>query len=78
MITLRDKETGRTIGTITPEQLRFLKDQLEEETDEDSDYYLNEATLEMFAERGIDPTLLRLLQDALGGREEMEIEWSGK
>ena len=76
MITLRDKETGAVLGTITDEQLEFLTDQLEEESLVDRDYYLNETTLEVFAEQGIDPQLLELLRKALGNREEMEIQWS--
>jgi hypothetical protein len=75
MVTLRDKETGRVLGTITEEQLQFLTEELEEESDEDADYYLDRATLEYFAESGIDPGLLDLLTQALGDRDDMEIEW---
>lgn len=76
MIELRDRDTGRVIGNITQEQLQFLMDQLEEESGGDMDYYINAATLESFAERGIDPQLLGLLRGALGDREDMEIQWS--
>jgi processive 1,2-diacylglycerol beta-glucosyltransferase len=75
MVELRDKETGRILGTITDEQLQFLIDQLEEESDTDTDYYINAATLEMFEERSIDARLLALLREALGDRNAMEIEW---
>ena len=76
MIELRDKETGRIIGSITDEQLQFLIDQLEEESRDDTDYYINSATLEMFTEKGIDPQLLTLLRDALEGHDGgMEIQW---
>ena len=78
MIELRDKETGRTLGSISDEQLQFLIDQLEEESDTDTDYYIDAATLEMFAARSIDPKLLTLLRGALGDREGMEIEWKRK
>jgi processive 1,2-diacylglycerol beta-glucosyltransferase len=76
MIELRDKETGAVIGQITEEQLHFLADQLEEESEEDTDYYINVATIEMFEEDGADASLVKLLRDAMGGREEMEIQWS--
>jgi processive 1,2-diacylglycerol beta-glucosyltransferase len=75
MIELLDKDSGGSIGSISEEQLRFLTEQLEEETDVDRDYYVDRATLAMFAERGIDPQLLSLLRGALGDRDEMEIEW---
>jgi processive 1,2-diacylglycerol beta-glucosyltransferase len=76
MIEVRDKETGASLGSITEEQLQFLIDQLEEETETDRDYYINQATLDLFAERGIDEELLQRLRKALGQREAMEIEWS--
>jgi processive 1,2-diacylglycerol beta-glucosyltransferase len=75
MVELRDKETGRVVGSITEDQLQFLIDQLEEESLEDTDYYIDGPTLEMFAEKGIDGQLLALLQEALGNRDGMEIEW---
>jgi len=75
MIELRDKETGAALCSISGEQLRFLTDQLEEESAEDTDYYIDRPTLAMFAERGVDPTLLASLQKALGDRGGMEIEW---
>jgi processive 1,2-diacylglycerol beta-glucosyltransferase len=78
MIELRDKETGLVIGSITEEQLQFMIDQLEEESDADADYYLDSATLDLFAEKGSDPQLLTLLREALGEREGMEVEWSRK
>jgi len=76
MIQLRDKETGAFVGTITEAQLQFLMDQLEEESTEDKDYYINQATLDLFEERGADADLLALLRQALGTREDIEIEWS--
>lgn len=76
MIELRDKDSGITIGSITEEQLKFLVDQLEEESADDKDYYLNTTTLDMLATKEIDPDLLKLLRGALGDRDEMEIEWA--
>ena len=76
MIEIRDKETGKPLGTISETQLQFLIDNLEEEYVEDMDYYINQITLDMFEERGIDAGLLKLLRDALGTREDMEIVWS--
>ena len=72
---MRDKDTGSVIGDITEEQLQFLIDNLEEESSEDTDYYLNRSTLEMLLEKNPDPDLMALLEAALGDREDMEIEW---
>ena len=76
MITLYDNETGDKLGTINEEELQFLQTNLEEEWLEDQDYYINLATLEMFAERGSDSALLDVLRQGLRGRDEMEIRWS--
>jgi hypothetical protein len=76
MIELRDEDTGAFLGTITEAQLQFLIDQLEEEDSEDTDYYINQATLDMFEQSGADPQLLSLLRKALGTRDDMEMKWS--
>ena len=76
MNVLRDKETGVVLGDISNQQLQFLIDHLEEESANDTDYYINKATLAMFEGQGIDPQLLGLLQKAMGERDDIEIEWS--
>jgi hypothetical protein len=76
MVKLYDKASGAPLGEITDAQLQFLRDQLEEESLEDADYYLNPATVDMFAARGADAELLDLLRRALGTRGEIEIVWS--
>ncbi len=76
MIQLSDKDTGALIGTISAEELQFMIDQLEEESQTDQDYWLNRETLEIFKEQGADAHLLALLETAMGGRDEMEIVWS--
>ena len=76
MITLRDKETGAEIGSISEEELRFLVDHLEEEFDEDRDYYINQTTSDIMEQNGADPDLIALLRRAIGDREGIEIEWS--
>jgi len=76
MINLTDKDTGAALGSITEEQLKFLADQLEEESGDDQDYYINKDTIDMFEEADGDPALISTLRNALDGREEMEIVWS--
>jgi processive 1,2-diacylglycerol beta-glucosyltransferase len=76
MIQLRDKQTGALLGSITEEELQFLIDQLEEESSEDRDYYLNRATLETLRNEGASRSLTDLLEKAMGDRDEAEVEWS--
>ena len=73
---LYDAETGVTAGTLTESQLHFLVDQLEKESLEDRDYYINKATLKMFQKQGADSDLLAKLRHLIGQREEMEIRWT--
>ena len=76
MIRIYDEATGTVFGTITEAQLQVLFDQLEEESPEDTDYYINAATIDMFEERKVDPGLVALLRKALGDREDMDIRWA--
>jgi hypothetical protein len=76
MIQLHEKETGVFVGTITAAQLQFLIDQLEEESADDTDYYIDHATLDLFEDVGADAALLALLRQALVPRDGIEIVWS--
>ena len=62
MIQLHDKETGKALGSITEAQLQFLKEQLEEESARDQDYYVNADTIDTFEKNGADPGLVALLR----------------
>jgi len=75
MIQLVDRESGASIGTITESQLQFLVEHLEEESEEDTDYYINRDTLDVLEEEGADEALVAMLRRALGSREEMEIQY---
>ena len=75
MITLIDVATNAELGTITDAQLTFMVDQLEEESTEDQDYYINADTLDLFEQNGAEPALVDLLRRALGGRAEMDVRW---
>ncbi len=75
MIELRDKTTNEPLGTISDEELRFLTDELEEESPADRDYYLDSATLDMLEEDGAPAGLVTLLRRILGTQEGIEIRW---
>jgi processive 1,2-diacylglycerol beta-glucosyltransferase len=76
MVKLYDSASGTELGTVSRTQLQLLLDHLEEESDEDQDYYINRATLDYLESAGTDPELVRLLRAALDEREDMEIRWS--
>lgn len=68
-------DTGDDIGTITDAQLKFLVEQLEEEHEEDDEYFIDRDTLELMADNGADPELLAMLEKAIGDDDSMDIAW---
>jgi hypothetical protein len=68
-------DTGDEIGTIDDKQLEFLVSQLEEEHDDDKDYFIDRDTLELLSDNGADPELLAILEKGLAGDDEMDIAW---
>lgn len=65
----------KQVAELTEEQLDFLIEHLEEEWSEDRDYYINRDMVAMLEQRGADSGLLRILQDALGDKDEVEVLW---
>jgi processive 1,2-diacylglycerol beta-glucosyltransferase len=76
MIKLLDKNTQVLIGEISEKQLQFLIDELVEEDSQDQDYYINRDQLDQFEKKGGDDTLIQMLRDALGTRDDMDIIWT--
>ena len=68
-------DSGDSIGEISDKQLAFLVEQLEEEHEDDQDYYIDKDTLELLSDNGCDPELLALLEKALGTDDSMDIAW---
>jgi len=75
MITLSLKDSGAFLGTIDEADLRLLMDQLEEETEEDSDYYVTPLTIDLLERGGAGAPLVRLLKGAVGSSEGVEVSW---
>jgi len=75
MITLREKGTGRGIGSLSESQLQLLIDRLEEEDPDDQDYWLNRETIDSLRANGADAELVEMLVVAMGEGDELEIEW---
>lgn len=68
-------DTGNEIGQISDAHLQFLVAQLEEEHDDDKDYFIDRETMELLSDNGADPELLDLLEKGLGDDDEMDIAW---
>ena len=76
MIKLQDKNTQEFIGEINEKQLQFLIDELVEEDSADQDYYINRDQLDQLEKKGGDETLIQMLRDALGTKDDMDIIWT--
>ncbi len=75
MYTLSLKDSGEVLGEIDESELQFLIDQLVEEDEEDTDYYITSLTIEMMEEAGAAPELIEMLREAVGDSEGVDIEW---
>jgi processive 1,2-diacylglycerol beta-glucosyltransferase len=75
VIKLYNESNDALIGEITEDQLKFLVGELEEESLEDVDYYLSEATVNMLEADGADAALIAMLRSALDVHGEVDIKW---
>ncbi len=70
------EESNTELGEITQEALSTLLDNLEEESLEDTDYYITQDTLDYLAARGADARLVTILRQAIGDQDGIDIRWS--
>ncbi len=70
-----DQRTGVLLGALSEEQFAFLSSQLERESADDDDFYINESLIESLRLIGADAELLDLLQQAIGPDGDGDIRW---
>ena len=70
------EESNSDLGEITEAELRSLLDNLEEESQEDTDYYITADTLDFLAAHGADAKLVTILRQAVGDQDGVDIRWS--
>lgn len=75
MVKLYEKKTDQFLGEISNEELQFLIDNLEEESMTDVDYYLNRTILNLLKEKGMSENLTKLIEQALGKKNDIEIRY---
>ena len=75
MIELYNNATNQLIGALTEAELQTLIDALEEESQEDQDYYIDAATIDLLADGRTTDHLIQLLRTALGGAKGVEVRW---
>ena len=75
MIDLYDNATNVLIGSITEADLKVLTDAFEEESEDDQDYFIDQATIDMVGDGRATEHLMGLLRKALGTSDGVEIRW---
>lgn len=75
MIDVYNNDTNELLGSITEADLQVLVDGLEEESEDDQDYYINAATIDALGDGRATEHLLNLLRKALSSSEGVEIRW---
>jgi len=76
MITLSLKDSGEALGTIEEADLQLLIDQLEEEDEGDTDYYVSPMTIDWLERNGASSALVAILKKAVGDSEGVDIVWT--
>jgi hypothetical protein len=75
MIDLYNDATDELIGSITDADLKVLQDALEEESAEDQDYFIDRSTIDVIGDGRATDHLLKVLRDALGTSDGIDIRW---
>ena len=75
MIDLYNASTNELIGNITDADLKVLIDGLEEESSQDNDYFIDQATIDLLADGRATDHLVGLLRRALGSSDGVDIRW---
>lgn len=75
MIDLYNNDTNELIGSITDADLKVLSDHLEEESEDDQDYFIDQATIDVIGDGEATEHLLSLLKKAVGSSGGVEIRW---
>lgn len=75
MFTLSLMDSGAVLGKIDAVDLQLLIDQLEEEHEADNDYYVCPTTIDVLEANGASAGLLKILRDAVGSSDGVEVAW---
>lgn len=75
-IRLTEKDTGRTLGTISQEDLQLLIGYMEEESSTDQDYYVEHTAIDALESLGASDAFVTLLRGAVGESEGIDVVWA--
>jgi hypothetical protein len=75
-IRLTEKDSGRTLGTISQEDLQLLIGYMEEESSTDQDYYVEHTAIDALESLGASDGFIALLRGAVGESEGIDVVWA--
>ena len=70
---LHDASSGALLGDVSEEDVRLLVDQLEEESIDDDDYFIDMATIDLLENAGASEALVALLKEAVGTSDGLDV-----
>ena len=73
MPTLHDATSGVLLGDISGDDAQFLVDQLEEESADDDDYFIDANTIDLLQNAGASEGLLTVLKNAVGTSDGLDV-----
>jgi hypothetical protein len=74
-VRITNKATGIVLGKISDEDFQFLVDQLEEESNSDTDYYIDQQTVNMLQDAGGSASLIAFLRNIVTADAGVDIAW---
>lgn len=75
-IRIAEKATGRSIATVSEQDLAILTGYMEEESSSDQDYYIETTAIDALEARGASAGFVAGLRAALGSSEGIDIVWT--
>lgn len=75
-IRISEKASGRSLGTVSEQDLQILIDHMEEESSKDQDYYVEPMAIEALERNGASGDFVALLRQAVGSSPGIDIVWS--
>ncbi len=75
MISVYSSQSDTLLGSVSESDLKFLIDNLEEESLEDQDYYIDLPTVDFLEANGASEGLITFLRTAIGEEDSVTILW---
>lgn len=75
-IRLAEKASGRTLGTISEQDLEILLAHMEEESSKDQDYFVESMAVDSLERLGASQEFVSLLRAAVGSTDGIDIVWT--